>query len=239
VSDRALELAASVRAGSRSAREVVDEHLAVVAARDDELNACNLVMDDAALAAADEVRSDGARMLESLLSGCAGLPPDELVLVSPSDLPVLSVIAVDEFLDGLAARDVDVAYAILERRIHEARYPQVPHTWARLRDGTYCGGGLCALRPRALPRLAAFLDALGAARKSPLRLAGLFGWDVLARFALRRLRVADAERRASTLLGAAAGAIRCTHPEIAVNVDRPSDVALANELLAAAPKTHA
>jgi hypothetical protein len=27
------------------------------------------------------------------------------------------------------------------------------------------------------------------------------------------------------------GAIRCTHPEIAVNVDRPGDVALAEALL--------
>ena len=48
MSDRALELAAAVRSGSRSAREVVDEHLAVVAARDGELHACNLVTDDAA-----------------------------------------------------------------------------------------------------------------------------------------------------------------------------------------------
>ena len=196
--------------------------------------------DHAAHARADEVRPDGPRMLDSLHSGLAGLPPDELVLVAASDLPILSVAAVGEFIDALAARELDVAYAILERRFHVARYPQVPHTWARLRDGAYCGGGLVALRPRALLRLGAFLDALGAARKSPLRLAALFGWDMLARLLLGNLRVSDAERRASALLGAPAGAIRCTHPEVAVNVDRPSDVALANELVVdAAPKTPA
>jgi len=197
------------------------------------------VAGDAALAAADEVRPDGPRMLDSLISGLAGFPPDDLVLVAASDLPVLSVAAVDEFLDALPTRDLDVAYAILERTLHLARYPQVPHTWARLRDGAYCGGGLVALRPRVLARLGAVLDALGAARKSPLRLAALFGWDVLARLLLGTLRLSDAERRASALLGAPAGAIRSTHPEIAVNVDRPSDVALANELLDVAPKTPA
>ena len=57
----AFELAAAVRGGTRSAREVVDEHLAVVAARDGELNACNLVMDDAARAAADAVDAAVAR----------------------------------------------------------------------------------------------------------------------------------------------------------------------------------
>jgi len=195
--------------------------------------------DDGALALADEVRDAGPRMLDSLAAGLAGAPPDDAVLIVPADLPVLSVAAVDEFLDALAGRELDVAYAILERRLHEARYPQVPHTWARLRDGTYCGGGLTALRPRALARLGTFLDALGAARKSPLRLAGLFGWDVLVRFGIGNLRVSDAERRATALLGVPAGAIRCTHPEVAVNVDRPSDVALANELADPTPKTPA
>ena len=51
----ALELAASIRDGSRSARDVVDEHLAVVDARDEELHACNLVTAEAARATADAV----------------------------------------------------------------------------------------------------------------------------------------------------------------------------------------
>jgi aspartyl-tRNA(Asn)/glutamyl-tRNA(Gln) amidotransferase subunit A len=57
----ALELATAVRAGRRSAREVVDEHLAVIEARDGELNACNLVMTEAARAAADAVDAAVAR----------------------------------------------------------------------------------------------------------------------------------------------------------------------------------
>ncbi len=57
----ALELAASIRAGARSARESLDEHLAVVEARDGELHACNLVTDDAARAAADAVDAAVAR----------------------------------------------------------------------------------------------------------------------------------------------------------------------------------
>jgi len=51
----ALELAEAVRTGSRPAREIVDEHLAVVAVRDEELRACNLVTADDARARADAV----------------------------------------------------------------------------------------------------------------------------------------------------------------------------------------
>ena len=51
----ALELAALVRAGDRSAADIVEEHLAVVSAREPELHACNLVTDESARAAADAI----------------------------------------------------------------------------------------------------------------------------------------------------------------------------------------
>ncbi len=51
----ALEIAAAVRAGERSAREVVDEHLATIEARESEIHAFNLVLADEARAAADAV----------------------------------------------------------------------------------------------------------------------------------------------------------------------------------------
>jgi hypothetical protein len=168
-------------------------------------------------------------MLQSLRSGLAGFTEDALVLVAASDLPALDAAAVDEFLDLAAARQLDVAYACLERRWHVAAYPEFPHTWARMREGRFCGGGLVALRPRVLDRLTTLLDRLGAARKSPLRLAALFGWDVAARFALGRLAIPEAEARAGRLLGGArVGAILCTQPQVALNVDRVADVALAN-----------
>jgi aspartyl-tRNA(Asn)/glutamyl-tRNA(Gln) amidotransferase subunit A len=51
----AVEIAAAVRAGERSARSVVEEHLAVIDAREPELHAFNLITRDEALAAADAV----------------------------------------------------------------------------------------------------------------------------------------------------------------------------------------
>ncbi len=54
-SETALGIAAAVRAGERSAREVVDVHLAAIEAREAEIHAFNLVTADAARAAADDV----------------------------------------------------------------------------------------------------------------------------------------------------------------------------------------
>jgi GTP:adenosylcobinamide-phosphate guanylyltransferase len=186
---------------------------------------------DAALALADERRVDGAKIRVSLRNGLHDLPPDEMALVSTSDLPILLPAAVDDFIDYARELDPDLGYGCIERTVHEAIFPNVPHTWARLREGTFCGAGLVAIKPRVLPSLEHFIERLGAARKNPLRLASLFGWDVMARFALGRLSMTSAERRASQLLGARVRAVVSPYPECAVNVDRVSDVALAESLV--------
>jgi GTP:adenosylcobinamide-phosphate guanylyltransferase len=188
---------------------------------------------DAAFALADECRRDGTRIRDSLRSGLEGLNGDVPVIVAASDLPVLTPQAVDDFARRVAQLDPDVGYGCLERATHMARFPEVPHTWVRLRDGVYCGGGLMAIKPRAFPSLERFIERLGRARKNPLRLASLLGWRVAAAFATGRLSIAGAERRASQMLGASARAIVSPYAETAVNVDRVSDVALAERLVAA------
>jgi len=57
----ALEVAAAVRRGERRATDVVEEHLAVIEARDGELNACNLVTADSARETAAAVDAAVAR----------------------------------------------------------------------------------------------------------------------------------------------------------------------------------
>ncbi|HKU81817.1 MAG TPA: hypothetical protein VJP76_06565, partial [Candidatus Tumulicola sp.] len=151
------------------------------------------------------------------------------------DLPVLTPAAIEHFVAGTRALGADAVYGCVDRRAHLAAYPQFPHTWARMRDGTFCGGGIVALKPRALESLERFIERLGAARKRPLRLASLFGWDVLARYAVGRLSIAGAESRASAILGAPVRALVSPFPETGINVDRVSDIALAEDLFAARP----
>jgi aspartyl-tRNA(Asn)/glutamyl-tRNA(Gln) amidotransferase subunit A len=55
VSETAIEIAVAVRSGERSARSVVEAHLAAIEAREADVHAFNLVLADAALARADEV----------------------------------------------------------------------------------------------------------------------------------------------------------------------------------------
>jgi hypothetical protein len=179
----------------------------------------------------EDLRPDGVRITESLRNGLAGFEADDDVVVAASDLPVLTAPAVNDFVERVGRLGADVIYGCVEKGAHMRAFPDVPHTWARMADGTFCGGGMVAIKPRSLPRLERFIERLGAARKHPLKLASLFGWDMLAWFALRRLSIAHAEARASKLLGAPVRALISAYPETAVNVDRVSDVALARRLL--------
>ncbi len=183
----------------------------------------------AALALADEVRPDGVRIRDSLRSGLAGFDPHADILVSASDLPVLTPESIDDFISRAKAADADLTYGCIEKATHMAKYPEAPHTWARLRDGTYCGTGLITLRPRVWPALEKVIERLGEARKNPLKLASLFGWRILWRYAVGRLTIPQAEARASYVIGAKVRAIVSPYAEIGINVDRVSDIALAEK----------
>lgn len=187
------------------------------------------------LLTADELRPDGVHITESLRNGLAGFDPGGDVLIVASDLPVLTPAAVEDYVSRVRPLAADVVYGCVEKNVHLRRYPGVPHTWARMRDGTFCGGGIVAMKPRALPFLERFIEELGAARKHPFKLASFFGWDMLARFAVGRLSIAAAEARASKILGAPVRALVSPYPETAVNVDRVSDVALARALVKGSP----
>jgi molybdopterin-guanine dinucleotide biosynthesis protein A len=183
------------------------------------------------LALADELRPDGVHIAESLRNGLDGFKPDADALIVASDLPTLTTAAVDDFVARVRELDADIDYGCVEKRVHVQRYPDVPHTWAKMRDGTFCGGGIAGIKPRALPLLERFIERLGAARKHPFRLASFFGWDMLMRFALGQLTIAAAEARAAKILGAPVRALVSPYAETAVNVDRVSDVELARRLV--------
>jgi hypothetical protein len=73
------------------------------------------------------------------------------------------------------------------------------------------------------------IERLGEARKNPVKLASLFGWRILWRYALGRLTIPQAEARASFVISARVRAIVSSYAEIGINVDRVSDIALAEQ----------
>jgi MobA-like NTP transferase domain len=155
------------------------------------------------------------------------------VLVVTADIPMLTPQMLREVLD--AAPEVGLVYPIVRREVCEASYPGVRRTYARLKDGSFTGGNLFMLDPGLVGEFLPRLRQVLAARKQPLRLAGLIGPGVLLSLVLGRLSIAALEARVSTLLGVQARALITPHAAVGTDVDKDDDLTLAAQALARQP----
>jgi GTP:adenosylcobinamide-phosphate guanylyltransferase len=159
------------------------------------------------------------------------------VFVTTADHALLTPQIVDHFTACADRSDADLAVGVVAESVLQAAHPSSTRTYLRFRDGGYSGANLFAFRsPQAL-RAAEFWVKAEAFRKQPWRLASAFGPLTLLLFALRRLRLDQALERASRAIGCRIRAVSLPFAEAAIDVDRPSDLALVSEILAARGET--
>ncbi|MDQ7822988.1 MAG: nucleotidyltransferase family protein [Candidatus Eremiobacteraeota bacterium] len=181
----------------------------------------------------DHAVTGGSSMVASLRAGLEALPsPSEKVLVMPSDIPLLTAGAVEEFLRGCRERQGSVCYAYVEKSDSERSYPGLRHTYARLREGTFCGGSLVLLEPAVFPQCERLFTTLTAARKNPFQSASMLGLPIILKFAAGLLSLADLEKKITALLGAPAVAVRIRQGNAAFNIDDLEVLRFAERLLA-------
>lgn len=166
----------------------------------------------------------GPDLIGSVLRGIDGVPDGERVLVSATDMPLLTSEAVDNFTSLAARTPCDIGYGFVERSVHERRFASVRHTWVHLREGTFCGGGMSVLRAGAIRKVQDTLRAFTSARKSPLKMASLFSLRFFFRLLTGQLSVSEVEEHASRLTGLVCRGIVSPDPAIAVNIDRLEDL---------------
>lgn len=141
----------------------------------------------------------------------------DALLFLTSDMP---------FVDGDGLRDLiaraagaDVAMPLAECADYEAAYPGAPPHITSIGRDRVAGGSAFFLAAGTAPRVVDVATRLFAARKSAWAMAVLLGPALLVRFALRRLRIVDVERRAERVLGLRARGIRGASPALCYDVD--------------------
>lgn len=154
-----------------------------------------------------------------------------MALLLACDLPCLTTEAVSAFMDQVEKNRVGLSYGMVSREVSEAAFPGTPHTYVRLKEGTFCGSGLFAMAPQYFPSLRSFTDRSARSRKSIIKLTQILGIPFLIKLLLKRLSLRDVEERASELFGFPARGIPSEFPEIAFNVDDPRSLSLAATFL--------
>jgi molybdopterin-guanine dinucleotide biosynthesis protein A len=168
----------------------------------------------------------GERLIDSFCSGVqSAQDPSSPVLICCGDLPFLTPEAVTDFVERCSRRpEASIWYCFLRKESSERSFPGVRHTWARLREGTFCGTGLMMLRPNVVTPVRTAMDSLTRARKNMLRLAGCLGWGTVLAYLCGQLTVAMAEKAGSRIFGVPCAGIESTFGEVGFNVDDDEDL---------------
>ncbi len=180
-----------------------------------------------------QVLKDCGGFVPNVLSGVNAHTDAKLVLIATADLPFLkgdSVRAITLLAQKVATdTGAEAIFPIVPVASCYREYPGIKRTSVKLKEGEFTGGNLMFVVPKSLLQQEKRLGDLYEARKSPLKLAGMLGYCVLARLILSRLSVLSPptlpmlEEIFSRVIGVRAKAIVCDFPDIATDLDRPSD----------------
>jgi GTP:adenosylcobinamide-phosphate guanylyltransferase len=176
------------------------------------------------------VVSDGAFM-DNVLAGAASFRVDRPVLVATGDIPLITPEAVDDFVRASLETGADFTYPLVTRARMDLEYPNSERTYFRLKTGWHTGGNAMLVNPLLLPAARHLGQRLFDQRKSPIGVLKIAGPGFVARFVFGRLAPEDLAEKIQQLLGGSGAAVATDHASLAVDVDKPSDLALVERVL--------
>ncbi len=180
--------------------------------------------------------SDDGSMLANVMAGAAYIrqhwPDTTIVMGASADIPTITGPIVDRFHAACHPWDKDIYYNFVTRDVIEARFPDSARTYTRLGDLEVAGGDLIMATLAAIDSQQTLYEAVTAARKQPWRIAQLVGWRVLLRMLFQRLTLADVQQTAERATGQSVTILLSEDAEIAMDADKPNQVALLQNDLA-------
>ncbi len=154
------------------------------------------------------------------------LGPEEPVLLTTSDQPLLTAEIIDAFGRQSLADDVDVTVGLAPHALVMEAYPGIKKTVLRFSDGDFCGCNLYAFLTPEGRRAASFWRKIEQQRKKPLVVIGLLGWWAVIRYRLGMLPLEEALAKLSKRLGLRMRAVILPYANAAIDVDSIADLML-------------
>jgi len=156
---------------------------------------------------------------------------EQQVLIATSDIPMLTVEALDDFINRSINAKADLCYSVVDKKINDKKYPEVKRTYARLREGKFTGGNIFMFNPAAKDKCKDFVERMLEYRKSPAKMAMVLGFGFLLRFALGMVTIESVQKKCEKLLGIKGAVIISEYPEVGNDVDKISDIQFVEKYL--------
>lgn len=154
------------------------------------------------------------------------LGPEEAVLLTTADHPLLTPEIVDAFGRQSMTDDVDVTVGLAPYALVAEAYPGIKKTVLHFSDGDFCGCNLFAFITPEGRRAAKFWRKIEQERKKPLVVIGLLGWRAVIRYRLGLLSLEEALAKLSKRLGLRIHAVILPYANAAIDVDSIADLML-------------
>lgn len=191
-----------------------------------------------------EFIAGGETLLESILHGLLHFREAAMVLVTTSDLPLLTSGAVTDFLG--ACQKVETPWehsaflAVVPEHCYHGAYSHFTKPFNCYRDVSICHGNLALVDPKVVENKTAMgrLNRLYQARKNPVTSALAVGLGVGLCYVIgvhlfHALTLMQFSRIVSRHFRMGLIPVLLEHPEVSIDVDEPEDYRFVRELLGA------
>ena len=155
------------------------------------------------------------------------------VLVTTADHALLTSEIVSHFLQAAADTQADLAVGLATRQTITTELPSTKRTYLKFSDVQVSGCNLFAVNTAQGLNFVRFWQQADKNRKKPWKLVGAFGIGPLLLWLTGRLSLGRAFELASGKLGATAVPVLLPFGVAAVDVDKPEDKALVEQVLTA------
>ena len=153
------------------------------------------------------------------------------LLITTGDHPLLTPAILRLFIES-APKECDLAVALAPADVVAAAYPGAIRTFYRLGGKRFSGCNLFLARSSNVARVAAFWRRLEIHRKRPLRLIWQIGPLALIKVLLGAMTADEAFAYLSRKVGATIRPVELPIAEAAIDVDKPADLMLVEQILA-------
>lgn len=178
--------------------------------------------------------TSGETFVENMMRGVRALAeysPSHILFIT-GDIPLVTPSGLNDFIHESIASGAALTYPIIPREDCEAHFPGAKRTYVRIKEGTFTGGNVILTKANLLDDKEALIQGLFAARKQPIKLAGILGWNTVIRMLTGTLTLPYLESVGTHLLDAPIRAIITHHAAIGFDVDKAVDLAAVERALA-------
>ncbi|AOT70179.1 nucleotidyltransferase family protein [Geosporobacter ferrireducens] len=176
------------------------------------------------------IKQSSPSLIDNIQMGIEAFPKKR-ILISTSDIPMITKDAINDFVGQSLALEADLCYSVVQKETLEGRYPEAKRTFVKLADGIFTGGNLFFVDTEKVGRYMEIGRKMLMHRKNPLRMCSLLGIKCLLKLVIGKLSIKDIETRVENQMGIRGKAIISTYPEVGNDIDKPEDILIAEKYI--------